>query len=107
MTLARLHNLALQHSAQAIRAIVDRLGDEDECDHLRVWTLHSVQALAEPGDAWAINAIVDLPGPLELGGTMVREQALKLLQELTIAGCPKTIKAAVGVLRFSETCKDD
>jgi len=106
MTLARLQSLALQHSSQAVRAIVERLGDEDEYDHLRVWTLNSLQALAEPGDAWAINAIVGPPGPLELGGTMVREQALKLLLELTIEGCPKTIRAAVSMLRFSESCKD-
>jgi len=106
MTLAQLHNLALRHSGQAARAIVERLGDEDEYDHLRVWTLNSLQLLAEPGDSWAINAIVGPPGPLELGGTMVREQALKLLQELAITGCPQTIKAAVSTLRFSESCKD-
>jgi len=106
MTLARLHNLALQHSGEAVRAIMERLGDEDEYDHLRIWTLNSVQGLAEPGDAWAINAIVGPSGPLELGGTLVREQALKLLLELTILGCPKTIRAAVKVLRFSESCKD-
>jgi len=106
MTLSRLEALALRKSGRAVRAIVSRLGDEDEYDHLRSWTLSSLRQLAEPGDAWAISAIMGPTGPLALGGTGVREQALKVLMELTDKASTGAIRAAVSALYFAEKCKD-
>lgn len=106
MTLSRLEGLAMRKSSRAVRVIVARLRDEEEYDHLRSWTLTSLRGLAEPGDAWAINAIVAPSGPLEFGGTAVKEQALRVLMELSTKASTAAIRAAARALAYAATAKD-
>jgi len=72
-----LEKLARQAAGPAIAAVMASL--EDDSQELRKWALESLRDMAEPGEAWAIKAIVRDGGPLWSGNTSVAKKAMEVL----------------------------
>jgi len=100
----RLERLAKQGSSDAIRAIVSCLRDDNQQQEIRKWALDLIGALADPGEAWAVNAIVKDGGPLMGRNDCVAQKALDVLQGVVDEGNAAALLAMarmVGDGRFS------
>lgn len=100
----RLERLAKQGAGDAIRAIVSCLGDAGQEQELRKWALDTIGALAEPGEAWAVNAIIRPGGPLMDRNDGVAQKALEVLPNVADVGNAFALVALAGMLsdsRFS------
>jgi len=100
----RLERLAKQGSGDAINAVLLCLQDGEQEQELRKWALELVGALAEPGEAWAVNAIVKPGGPLMDENDCVAQKALEVLRSVVDGGNVAALVALAHMLgdgRFS------
>jgi len=100
----KLEKLAKQGAGDAMKAVVESIGDETQEQELRKWALETLKDIAEPGEDWAINAIVRPGGPLWAGNSSVAKKAIEVLPSIADSGNTPAIAALASKLsdgRFS------
>jgi len=93
-----LEKLAKQGAVDAIKAVVASLGDDTQEQELRKWALEAVKDMAEPGEDWAVSAIVRPGGPLWAGNTNIAKKAMEVLPSVADAGNALAIAALASML---------
>lgn len=93
MAYRQLEVVASQGSSDAVRMITGLLGSDDESQELRKWAFDGILLLADPGEAWAIDAIIRQGGPLQSSNQNIRIKALRTLPLLDM-GQAATLEAA-------------
>lgn len=94
----KLEKLAKQGAGDAIKAVVASLGDETQEQELRKWALDTMKDLSEPGEEWAISAIVRPGGPLWAGNSTVAKKAMEVLPVIADSGNALAIAALAAML---------